>query len=71
MDLFKVNKNVWVKLIKSIVSYSESELDCNFVINSVSDFDSAFESYSDSESSLAFMNLDICTFFTLYLHSSK
>ena len=52
--------------------YSESELDFNFTINSVSDFDYASKS-SDSEfdSSSAFMNLDICIFFTLYLHSSK
>ena len=64
-DLFKVNKNVWVKIIKSKMSYSESELDSNFAINSVSDFD------SESDSSLAVMNLDICIFFILYLHSSK
>ena len=44
--MFKVNKNVWVKIIKSKMSYSESELDSNFAINSVSDFDS--ESDSDS-----------------------
>ena len=48
--------------------YSESELDSNFVINSVSDIDSA----SESDSSLAVMNLDICIFFILYLlHPSK
>ena len=52
-------------------SYSESELSSNFTINSVSDFDRASESDSESEFSLAFMNLDICIFFTLYLHSSK
>ena len=51
--------------------YSESELDFKFVINSVSDFDSASESDSESDSSLAFMNLDIYSFFTLYLHSSQ
>ena len=44
------------------MSYSESELDSNFAINSVSDFDSASESDSESDSSLAFMNLDICIF---------
>ena len=51
------------------MSYSESELetDSNFVINSASDFDSA----SESDSSSVLMNLDICIFFTLYLHSSK
>ena len=43
----------------------------SFAINSVSDFDSASESHSESDSSLAFMNLDICIFFTLCLHSSK
>ena len=53
------------------MSYSESELDSNSAINSVSDFDFASESDSESESSLAFMNLDICIFFTVYLHSSK
>ena len=51
------------------MTYSESELDSNFVINSVSDFESEFDSESDS--SLAAMNLGICIFFILYLHSSK
>ena len=51
--------------------YSESELDSNFVVNSVSDIDSASESDSESGSSLAVMNLDICIFFILYLHPSK
>ena len=54
-----------------IYSESESELDFSFAINSVLDFDSTFESDSKSDSSLALMNLDICIFFTLYLHSSK
>ena len=57
----------------------ESESDFSFAINSLSDFDSASESDSDSESdsesqsdfSSAFMNLDICIFFILYLYSSK
>ena len=40
------------------MSYSELELDSNFAINSVSDFDSASESYSEFDSSSAFMNLD-------------
>ena len=50
-----------------------SESDFSFAINSVSDFDSASESNSESESdfSSVFMNLDICIFFLLYLHSSK
>ena len=42
------------------MSYSELELDSNFAINSVSDFDSGSESDPESDSSLAFMNLDIC-----------
>ena len=46
------------------MSYSESELDSNFVIDLVSDFDSASESESDS--SLALTNPDICIFCTLY-----
>ena len=45
------------------MSYSESELDSNFAINS--------ESESESDSNSALMNLGICIFFTLYLHSSK
>ena len=55
------------------MSYSESEPDSSFAINSVSDFNSASESDSESESdsSSALMNLDTCIFFILYLHSSK
>ena len=53
------------------MTYSESKLDSNFVINSVSDFDSASESNSESDFSLALINLDICIFLTLYLHSPK
>ena len=53
------------------MSYSESELYYNFAINSVSDFDSASESDSEFDFSSAFMNLDICIFFTLYLHPPK
>ena len=53
------------------ISYSESELDSNFVINSVSEFVSASESESESESSSVLMNLEVCIFFTLYLQSSK
>ena len=57
----------------SKISYSESEP--NF-FNSSSTFASNFsESKSGSESesdfNLMFMNLGICVFFTLYLHSSK
>ena len=53
------------------MSYSESELDSNFAINFVSDIDSASESDTESDFSLALINLDICIFFILYLHSSK
>ena len=55
------------------MSYSESGPDSNFAINSASNFDSSSESSSESESdfSSVLMNLDICLFFTLYLHSSK
>ena len=48
-DMLKVNKNILVKFIKSKMTYSESELDSNFAINSISDFDSAFE-FGASES---------------------
>ena len=42
-----------------MASYSESELDSNFVVNS-SESDSKSDSKSESGSSLALMNLDIC-----------
>ena len=50
-----------------------SESDFSFAINSVSDFDSASESNSESESdfSSVFMNLHICIFSILYLHYTK
>ena len=52
------------------MSYSESEPDFNFAINSASNFDSSSESNSESESdfSSAFMDLDICTFL-LYIYT--
>ena len=55
------------------MTYSQPESDFNFATNSASDYDSASESGSEYESdfSSVFMNLDICIFFTLYLHSSK
>ena len=53
------------------MSYSESELDSNFAINSVSDFDSASEADSEFDSSSALMSLDIRISLTLYLHFSK
>ena len=49
----------------SKMSYSESEPDSNFIINSLSTFFPTFsESNSESESdfSSTFMNLDICVF---------
>ena len=65
-DMFKVSKNVWVKMIKSenYCSYSESGPDSNFSINSASNFDYSSKSNSESESdfSSVFMNLDICIF---------
>ena len=56
----------------SKISYSESEPDSNFVINSLSNFDpNFFESKSESDDSesdfsLVFMNLDVCCFFLPY-----
>ena len=57
--------------VKCLIQNQNLEPDSNFLINSVSDFDSASESESESDSSSVLMNLDICIFFTLYLHSSK
>ena len=59
--------------------YSESlsERESNFAINPALNFHPAFsesksESHdSESDFSSVFMNLDICIFFILYLHSSK
>ena len=58
--------------------YSESEQDfSNFIINSLSNFDPTFsDSKSESDDSESdfnsvFINLRICVFFILYLHSSK
>ena len=61
-DLFKDSK-----ITKNF--YAESEAYSSLAINSVSDYDS--NSDSDSDFSSVFMNLDICIFFILYLHSSK
>ena len=49
-DLLQVKKNVCVKIIKSKMTYSESKLNSNFAMNSVSDFDSASDSDSESDS---------------------
>ena len=59
----------WVKLIKSKTTYSESESksDFSFAINSASDFESGYESASESDFNSVFINLDICLFFALYL----
>ena len=54
------------------MSYSESESDSNFAINSPSNFAPIFsESKSESDDSesdfsLVFMNLDVCCFFLPY-----
>ena len=54
------------------MSYSESEPDSNFAINSLSTFVPTFSgSKSESDFSSMFMNLEVCVSFTLYLHSSK
>ena len=54
------------------MSYSESrsELYSNFVVNS-SESDPESDPEFEFNSCSAFMNLDICIFFILYLHSSK
>ena len=46
------------------MTYSESESDFSFAINSASDFDSTSETDYESESDYdsVFMNLDICIF---------
>ena len=74
----KVSKiaNSFHLLKVSEMNYSESEPDfSNFAINSLSTFAPIFsESESDdteSDFSSVFMNLDVCVFFILYLHSSK
>ena len=71
-NMFWFTWNNWNAKIESKMTYQESESDFSFAINSVSDFDSAFESDSDSKSESDFssvlLNLDICIFFTLYLH---
>ena len=65
-------KNYSLKKYRHKMPYSESELDSD----SLSIFASIFsksESKCESESDFnsVFMNLDICIFLTLYLHSSK
>ena len=62
----------------SKMSYSESEPDfSNFVINSLSNFATIFsDSKSESDDSESdfnsvFINLDVCIFLALNLHSSK
>ena len=53
------------------MTYWESEPDFlnNFVINSLSSKSKSDDSESDFSS--VFMNLGVCVFFTLYLHSAK
>ena len=57
--------------IESKMSYSQSESDFSFVINSVPDFYSDSDSESNSDFSSASINLTIFTISFLYLHSSK
>ena len=52
-------------------SKSLSESDFNFAINLLSTFSESESDEADSDFNSLFMNLDICVFFTLYLHSSK
>ena len=52
-------------------SYSESEPDSNSVIKSLSTFSESESDDAESDFNSVFMNLNICIFFTLYLHSSK
>ena len=51
------------------MSYSESEPDYSFVINSLSFFFESESDDSESDFNSVFINLDICIFSTLYLHS--
>ena len=53
----------------SKMSYSESEPDFSDSLSTLTPIFSESESESDFNS--VFINLDICNFSTLYLHSSK
>ena len=58
----------------SKMSYSESEPDFSNSLSTLQPIFSESKSESDdseSDFNSVFMNLDICVFFTLYLHSSK
>ena len=55
----------------SRMSYSESEPDSNLVINLLSTFSESEYDDAESDFNSVFMNLDICIFFTLYLHSTN
>ena len=72
--MFKVNKIVWAKFIKSKMFYSESEPDFfNLAINSLSNFESKSESdesepESESNFNSVFINLDSCIFLP-YFHT--
>ena len=66
--MFKVNKDIWVKIINSKISYSEAEPDfSNFVINLASSFDPIFSS-SKSESDDSACDLN-SVFTNLYIFS--
>ena len=87
MTSFMLLLNLWLfmriificnYLLWATMTYSESEPDfSNFAINSLSSFAPIFSKCnsesddSESDFSSVFINLDICIFFTLYLHSSK
>ena len=54
------------------MSYSESEPDfSNFVINSLSSKSKSESDDSESDFNSVFINLDVCIFLALNLHSSK
>ena len=64
----KSTKTYDQNLLRAIISYSESEPDFDFAINSASNFDPTFSQSksepddSGSDFSSVFMNLDICVF---------
>ena len=65
----KKSSNIYNQCMVSISSAITSESD--FKSASKSDSKSDYESDYETDSNLVFLNLDICIFFVLYLHSSK
>ena len=61
--IIQSQRNVWVKIIKSKMTYSESESDFSFAINSALDLDSA----SESESRHLYFLYPIFAFFKINL----